>query len=90
MCSNVERFRGRKKAVQTSRTASPDSAGFRCARFFHREVLFPLVASVRKRLFGRTEVGGKLFVQAHLNAAIVLRNLVHFELVGRHLAKSIA
>ena len=90
MRSNIKRFRRRKKAVDRREPASPDSAGFRCARFSRREVLFPLVPSVRKGLFGRTEIGGKLLVQAHLNPAIVLCNLVHLELVGGHLAKSIA
>src|SRR5215831_18914443 len=44
---------------------------------------------LEKRLCGCTEVGSKLFVQAHLNTPIFLRNLVHLELVGRHLGKAI-
>jgi hypothetical protein len=50
--------------------------------------LFPLVASVRGRLFRCTDGTGKLFLQAHLNTAIILHNFVRFELVGRHLARS--
>src|SRR5215471_3194730 len=41
-------------------------------------------------LLGATEGGKKLFVQAHLNTAIIFRNLVRLELISRHLAKSIA
>jgi len=48
------------------------------------------VSSVRKNYLAARRQAERFFVQAHLNAAIFLRNLVHLELVGTHLAKSIA